>query len=518
MIQSTVTVPEGSRVQQHRRDDRQEDRPQEGRRSSGARAARPSSACPASAKGNPEGYLYPATYVVTPDMTALDLLRQMVAKTVSVEQDLDLATKAKALGYTPEEVLTMASILEYEASRDEDYPKVARVIYNRLDTGMPLQFDATVAYANDKTGTVYTSDAERPLDSPYNTYKNTGLPPGPIGSPGEKTIKAALNPSSGDQRFWVVVNLQHGGDPLRPQLRAAPEERGAVPQVLPDVGRLLRTRCRPRTAPSSGSRSRTRCRRCCTARRTTRSGSRWTYEAIEVDEDGLPDVPGRARRIVARAVADDAAQARRAAAARLGQPDRRGRRAPSTPCCWATGSGSATTPTCPARSPRSGSGTTGASAARSWSAAAPRRPRWLLALAELGCWVVTLLVRDAERAAETVAAGDPQRGTAACVVGPLEGEPLEADIVVSTIPAEAQAPDLRGSPGRHARSSSTSSTTPGRRRWRASVGPDRTLVSGLDLLVHQAALQVALMTGLREVPLDAMRAAAEQALAERSSG
>ncbi len=111
---------------------------------------------------------------------------------------------------TPEEVLTMASILEFEASRDEDYPKVARVIYNRLDTGMPLQFDATVAYANDKSGTVYTTDAERALDSPYNTYKNTGLPPGPIGSPGEKTIRAALNPSSGDQRFWVVVNLRTG--------------------------------------------------------------------------------------------------------------------------------------------------------------------------------------------------------------------------------------------------------------------------------------------------------------------
>jgi len=209
MIQTTVTVPEGSRASSivttiAKKTDFKKAQLERLLEQPGRLGL------PASAKGNPEGYLYPATYVVTPNMTALDLLRQMVAKTVSVEKDLDLATKAEGVGMTPEEVLTTASILEFEASRDEDYPKVARAIYNRLDKGMPLQSDATVAYANDKSGTVYTSDAERALDSPYNTYKNTGLPPGPIGSPGEKTIRAALNPSSGDQLFWVVVNLRTG--------------------------------------------------------------------------------------------------------------------------------------------------------------------------------------------------------------------------------------------------------------------------------------------------------------------
>ena len=68
---------------------------------------------PAAAKGNPEGYLYPATYVVPPNMTALQLLQQMVAKTVSVEQGLGIAAKAQALGYTSEQILTLASILEY---------------------------------------------------------------------------------------------------------------------------------------------------------------------------------------------------------------------------------------------------------------------------------------------------------------------------------------------------------------------------------------------------------------------
>jgi UPF0755 protein len=209
LIQNTVTVPEGSRVRNIvaaivKRTDF--------KKAALDRALKQPSVLglPASAKGNPEGFLYPATYVVTPNMTGPDLLRQMVAKTVSVEKDLDLTTKAEGVGLSPEEVLTMASILEFEASRDEDYPKVARAIYNRLDKGMALQSDATVAFANDKSGTVYTTAGERSIDSPYNTYKNTGLPPGPIGSPGEKTIRAVLNPSSGDQLFWVVVNLRTG--------------------------------------------------------------------------------------------------------------------------------------------------------------------------------------------------------------------------------------------------------------------------------------------------------------------
>ncbi|RNL79215.1 endolytic transglycosylase MltG [Nocardioides marmorisolisilvae] len=165
---------------------------------------------PASAGGKVEGYLFPATYSVVPGETASELLKQMIAKTKEVTASLDLAARAKALGYTPEQILTIASILEYEGSRDQDYPKIARAIYNRLDKGMALQSDATVAYANNLTGTVYTTDAQRQIDSPYNTYKNTGLPPGPIGSPGEKTIEAALHPAKGSWLYWVVVNLKTG--------------------------------------------------------------------------------------------------------------------------------------------------------------------------------------------------------------------------------------------------------------------------------------------------------------------
>ena len=209
LVQSLVTVPEGARVKTIvativKKTDLT-------RRAVNQALADPAAiGLPAAAKGNPEGYLFPATYTVPPKMTALALVKQMVAKTVAVEKQLDVGTKAAKLGLTSEQVLTVASILEFEASRDEDYPKVARAIYNRLDQKMPLQSDATVAYISGKAGTVYTTDAERQSASRYNTYRYTGLPPGPIGSPGAKTMEAALNPSSGKQLFWVVVNLRTG--------------------------------------------------------------------------------------------------------------------------------------------------------------------------------------------------------------------------------------------------------------------------------------------------------------------
>ncbi|MCW2824014.1 MAG: mltG [Aeromicrobium sp.] len=159
---------------------------------------------------NPEGYLFPATYEVEPGTTATQLLRQMVDKTLATAKSLDIGTRAKALGLTGEQVLTVASILEYEAKADEDYAKVARVLYNRLDEGMALQLDSTVSYVSKRKGDVFTTPEERADPSEYNTYQNTGLPPGPIGSPGEKTIEAALNPAEGTWLFFVAVNLETG--------------------------------------------------------------------------------------------------------------------------------------------------------------------------------------------------------------------------------------------------------------------------------------------------------------------
>jgi UPF0755 protein len=158
---------------------------------------------PAEANGNPEGYLYPATYEITDSTTPKSLLSQMVAKTEATEADLDIAAGARRLGLTPHDIITIASILEYEANRDEDYPKVARVIYNRLDDDMALQMDSTVSYVSKREGDVWTTAEERESDSLYNTYQHTGLPPGPIGSPGEKTIRAALKPADGPWLFFV---------------------------------------------------------------------------------------------------------------------------------------------------------------------------------------------------------------------------------------------------------------------------------------------------------------------------
>ena len=173
---------------------------------------------PAQAKGNPEGYLFPATYTVPPNQNAVGLIRQMVAKSVQVEESLDLATRAEEVNLTPEQVLTVASILEYEANRSEDYPKVARVLYNRLNQGMPLQLDSTVSYVSKRSGDVWTTAAERSNTSAYNTYANAGLPPGPIGSPGEETIEAALYAGQGGLAV-LRPRLRGGHHPLLGDLR-----------------------------------------------------------------------------------------------------------------------------------------------------------------------------------------------------------------------------------------------------------------------------------------------------------
>ncbi len=209
LIQARVTIPEGYRVKDIVKAIAKHTKITEAE----VRAALRNPAAlglPAEAGGVVEGYLFPATYSVVPGETATQLLTQMVTKTKQVESDLHVAEKARALGFTAKQILTIASILEYEGSRNQDYPKIAQAIYNRLRIGMALQSDATVAYANNLEGTVYTTDAQRANPSPYNTYVHKGLPPGPIGSPGETTIEAALNPTPGPWLYWVVVNLRTG--------------------------------------------------------------------------------------------------------------------------------------------------------------------------------------------------------------------------------------------------------------------------------------------------------------------
>ena len=203
LIQSLVVVPEGARVRQIV-STIVEDTDITKQAVAAALANTKAIGLPAEAQGNPEGYLFPATYSVPPRMSAVGLIKEMVAKTLEVEQSLDIASKARSLGLTPRQVVTVASILEYEVNRSKDYPRAARVIYNRLERDMPLQMDSTVAYLSQREGDIFTTEEERANPSAYNTYRNTGLPPGPIGSPGEETIEAALNPAEGDWMYFVA--------------------------------------------------------------------------------------------------------------------------------------------------------------------------------------------------------------------------------------------------------------------------------------------------------------------------
>lgn len=158
---------------------------------------------PALAKGSAEGFLFPSTYEFEPNVTPVEVLTRMVQQT---EKVLNAAQVPQAKW---REVIIKASVVQAEAGKVEDMPKVARVIDNRLAEPRKLEMDSTTNYAVGKFE-VTTTAADRAVNSPYNTYKVFGLPAGPIGSPGEDAIKAALNPADGEWIFFVTVNPDTG--------------------------------------------------------------------------------------------------------------------------------------------------------------------------------------------------------------------------------------------------------------------------------------------------------------------
>jgi UPF0755 protein len=159
---------------------------------------------PSYAKGSAEGFLFPATYDFSPGTTADQVVQAMLQRFDQAAADADLVNASRSIGRTPLEVVTVASILEIEAG-PSDYSKVARVLYNRLAAGMPLQLDSTVNYAVGATSLHLTAD-QLSTDSPYNTYLHKGLPPGPIDSPGDAAIQAALTPASGPWLYFVTTD------------------------------------------------------------------------------------------------------------------------------------------------------------------------------------------------------------------------------------------------------------------------------------------------------------------------
>lgn len=149
-----------------------------------------------------EGFLYPSTYYFDENSSEKEVLSTMLSQFNKVYTD-KLRDRQKELNMTTEQVVNLASIVEKEAILDKDRPIIASVFYNRLKIGMPLQSDATIQYIFKERKKIVTyKDLE--IDSPYNSYKNKGLPPTPISSPGIESIKATLYPEKTDYLYFVA--------------------------------------------------------------------------------------------------------------------------------------------------------------------------------------------------------------------------------------------------------------------------------------------------------------------------
>ena len=154
---------------------------------------------------NLEGFLFPAQYSFAPGTSTDAAVNQMVTR-------FNLAAKASKIdqgfnGFSPLELVTIASIIQAEGD-PQDFTKIARVIYNRLKIRMPLQMNTTIEYAANLRGKIRLPYKELEVNSRYNTYKYQGLPPGPIGNPGQDALNASVNPESGDWLYFITVKPQ----------------------------------------------------------------------------------------------------------------------------------------------------------------------------------------------------------------------------------------------------------------------------------------------------------------------
>lgn len=152
-----------------------------------------------------EGWLFPALYTFDPGLSAQQVIQILVDRTITSLDDAGVPPADR------ERILTIASIIEREARLEDDFYKVSRVIQNRLAIDMKLEMDSTAQYTDTaKSGSVWSSKEALESDNPWNTYQRTGLPVGPIASPGDTAIKAAMSPADGPWLFFVTVNLDTG--------------------------------------------------------------------------------------------------------------------------------------------------------------------------------------------------------------------------------------------------------------------------------------------------------------------
>jgi UPF0755 protein len=150
-----------------------------------------------------EGYLYPATYNLSRGGSEEQLLEQMIRQSNRAYADIENEVDGGSHQFSLHEIITLASIIEKEAVSPKEKPLISSVFHNRLRIGMPLQSDPTAVYGvRAFTGKVSKADIQR--QSPYNTYLNKGLPPGPIGNPSREAVLAALNPAQTDFLYFVA--------------------------------------------------------------------------------------------------------------------------------------------------------------------------------------------------------------------------------------------------------------------------------------------------------------------------
>ncbi|MEV7996642.1 endolytic transglycosylase MltG [Streptomyces sp. NPDC086077] len=158
-----------------------------------------------------EGFLYPSSYAAAKGQKPQDVLKQMVERATSTYAQLGVEKKAQALGLDgPWRLLTIASLVQAEGTSHDDFRKMAEVVYNRLDRTNPqtngmLEFDSTYNYIKNQSEIDLSLSELRNYDSPYNTYYTKGLPPGPIGNPGEEALKGALDPT--DEGWFYFISM-----------------------------------------------------------------------------------------------------------------------------------------------------------------------------------------------------------------------------------------------------------------------------------------------------------------------
>ena len=149
-----------------------------------------------------EGYLFPETYYFFEGVDEISVIKRLVKEHKRFWNDANIS-KADSLGFTPYEIITLASIIEGEAIYDSERSIISAVYHNRLKIGMKLQADPTVQYIIDD-GPRRLLNRDLRIKSPYNTYMYKGLPPGPINSPGRQSLIAALSPQNNDYLYFVA--------------------------------------------------------------------------------------------------------------------------------------------------------------------------------------------------------------------------------------------------------------------------------------------------------------------------